>query len=85
MSGFGNVCVLCHCVSRLSFKYIGAVLSHHGSRLCVCVCVLVVPQVSIYSVTMPVCIKCADYNHEYRHKQSRYMVKEYSRYSMQLM
>lgn len=81
MPGFGNVCVLCHCVSRLSFKYIGAVLSHHGSR----VCVLVVPQVSVCSVTMPVCIKCGDYNHEYRHKQSRYVVKEYSRYSVQLM
>lgn len=49
-----------------------------------CVCVLLVQQVSVYSVTMSKWIKRGNYNHEYHHKQSQYVVKEYSRYIVKL-
>lgn len=47
-------------------------------------CVLLVQQVSIYSVNMSAWIKRGDYNHEYHHKQSQYVVKEYSRYMLHI-
>lgn len=49
------------------------------SQLLCCVCVLVVQQ-----VTMSKWIKRGNYNHEYHHKQSQYVVKDYSRYIRQL-
>lgn len=56
------------------------------SQLLCYVCVLVVPQVSSYSytVTMSKWIKRGNYNHEYHHKQSQYVVKDYSRYTLRL-
>lgn len=54
------------------------------SQLLCCVCVLVVQQVSTHSVTMSKWIKRGNYNHEYHHKQSQYVVKDYSRYTLQL-
>lgn len=54
------------------------------SQLLCYVCVLVVQQVSTNSVTMSKWIKRGNYNHEYHHKQSQYVVKDYSRYTLQL-
>lgn len=54
------------------------------SQLLCYTCVLVVAQVSSQSVTMSKWIKRGNYNHEYQHKQSQYVVKDYSRYILQL-
>lgn len=48
----------------------------------VSVCLLLVQQVSIYFVTMSTWMKRGAYDHEYHHKQSKYVVKEYSRYML---
>lgn len=43
-----------------------------------------VPQVRFYSATMSKWIKSGNYNHDYHHKQSKYVVQDYSRYPVQL-
>lgn len=58
----------------LAWRQEYTVLCYHIS---ICVCVVLLVQQVTHSVIM---LKRGSYNQEYHHKQSRYVVKEYSRY-----
>lgn len=75
------------CVSLFLVLLVTSVFEVTVFRYCVTgfsVCVLLTQQVIVCSVTMSSWIKRGHYNHEYHHKQSQYVVKEYSRYYVKL-